>query len=107
LYIQAKVLNDPVFAVDGRDLIINRQVKLSDAMLGTTLSVPTIYDKQMSLKIPPGTKPGTKMRLSGQGLPGMKGEAKGDMFVRILIDIPKKLTASQKEAVRKLAESGL
>jgi len=86
LYIQAKVLNDPVFAVDGRDLIINRQVKLSDAMLGTTLSVPTIYDKQMSLKIPPGTKPGTKMRLSGQGLPGMKGEAKGDMFVRILID---------------------
>jgi curved DNA-binding protein len=107
LYIQAKVLNDPVYALEGRDLVINRHLKPSELILGATLSVPTIDNKQMSLKVPPGTRPGTKMRLSGQGLPAMKGDSRGDMFVRILVDIPKNLNSSQKEAVRQLAESGL
>ena len=72
LYIKSKVLNDPVFSSENYDLYIDRELKLSEAILGTTVSVPTIHDKQLSLKIPPGTKHGTKMRLSGHGLPDMK-----------------------------------
>ena len=86
---------------------MNRELKLSEALLGTQISVPTIEEKQLSLKIPPGTKPGTKMRLSGHGIPSMKGNKKGDLYVRIQVKMPKNLTAEQKKIAEKLAEVGL
>jgi curved DNA-binding protein len=107
LYIKSNVLNDPVFSSEEYDLYLNREVNLSEAILGTTISVPTIDDRQLSLKIPPGTKPGTKMRLSGHGLPDMKGTKKGDLYVRIQIKIPQHLSEEQKKIVEKLAAAGL
>ena len=107
LYIKSQVLNDPVFSAENHDLYFNQELKLSEAILGTTIAVPTIDDKQLSLKIPPGTKPGTKMRLSGHGLPTMKGNKKGDLFVRIQIKVPKHLDARQKKLVEDLAAAGL
>ena len=107
LYIKSKVLDDPKFSAKQYDLYLNQELKLTDAILGVTVSVPTIYDKQLSLKIPPGTKHGTKMRLSGHGLPDMKGDHKGDLYVRIQVKIPKNLTAEQKKLVEELAATGL
>lgn len=107
LFIKSKVLNDPVFDTEKQDIFLNRELKLSEAILGTTLSVPTIDGKQLSLKIPAGTKHGTKMRLSGHGLPGMKSSKKGDLFVRIQVNIPKHLSAQQKKLVEELAATGL
>ena len=107
LYIKSKVLNDQVFSSEKYDLYINRQLKLTEALLGTTISVPTIDDKQLNLKIPPGTKPGTKMRLSGHGLPDMKDNKKGDLYVRIQLNIPQNLNEEQKKIVDKLAAVGL
>ena len=71
------------------------------------MSVPTIDDKQLSLKIPAGTKSGTKMRLSGHGLPDMKDNKKGDLYVRIQVEIPQHLNKEQKKIVDKLAAVGL
>jgi len=107
LYIKSKVLNDPVFSSDEYDLFLNRELKLSEAILGTTVSVPTIDDKQLSLKIPPGTKPGTKLRLSGHGLANMKDNKKGDLYVRVQIKIPQNLNEEQKKIIDKLAAVGL
>ncbi len=107
LYIQARLLDDPVFSVEGQDLVTYRELKLSDALLGTTISVPTLEDKQYNLKIPPGIKNGTRMRLMGYGLPSMKGSKRGDLYVCLHIQIPKNLTKEQKELVEKLAETGL
>jgi curved DNA-binding protein len=107
LYIKSKVLNDPVFSSENYDLYIDRELKLSEAILGTTVSVPTIDDKQLSLKIPPGTKQGTKMRLSGHGLPDMKNNKKGDLYVRVYVTIPQNLNKEQKKIVDKLAAVGL
>ena len=107
LYIKSKLLNDPVFSSENYDLYINRELKLSEAILGTTVSVPTIEDKQLSLKIPPGTKSGTKMRLSGHGLPDMKNNKKGDLYVRVQVKIPQHLNEEQKKLVDKLAAVGL
>jgi curved DNA-binding protein len=66
LYIQAKVLNNPLYNIEGKDLHTNRELKISEAILGTQIPVPTPDGKELSLKIPPGTRHGTKMRLSGQ-----------------------------------------
>ncbi len=107
LYIRARVLNDPVFTVDDHDLLIHREIKLSEALLGTTVSVPTIEGKALSVKIPPGTRPGTKMRLGGHGLPRMKQSGRGDLYLIVQITVPKNLTAEQKALVQKLAEQGL
>ena len=107
LFIQAKLLSDPVYSLENYDLYMTHELKLSEAMLGTRISVPTLEDKELSLKIPPGTKPGTKMRMSGRGFPHMKGSRKGDLYVKIQIKLPKKLTKEQRNLIEKLAEAGL
>ena len=107
LYIKSKVLDDPKFSARRYDLYLNHELKLTEAVLGKTVSVPTINDKQLSLKIPPGTKHGTKMRLAGHGLPEMKGGKKGDLYVRIHVIIPKNISPEQKKLVEELATTGL
>ncbi|MBU1170085.1 MAG: J domain-containing protein [Proteobacteria bacterium] len=107
LFIKSKVLSDSVFFADGYDLNVNKSIKLSEALLGTTISVPTINGKELNLKIPQGTQHKTKMRLPGQGLPHMKGSGLGDLFVHILLTLPKELSEQQKKIVEKLAHVGL
>jgi len=107
LYIKSNVLDDRMFSAQEYDLYLNQALKLSEAILGITISVPTIDGKQLSLKIPAGTKHGTKMRLSGHGLPHMQDGKKGDLYVRIQVKIPKNLTQKQKKIVKELAATGL
>jgi curved DNA-binding protein len=107
LYIKSKVLNNPVYDVQAQDLYINRDIKLSEAILGTNVSVPTLSGKELKLKIPAGTKHKTKMRLSGHGLPHMHGKGQGDLYVHIHVNMPKRLTKKQKGLIEQLAETGL
>jgi curved DNA-binding protein len=107
LFIRSKVMDDPVFGLEGQDLFVVREIKLTEAILGTSLAVPTLEGKNLSLKIPPGTQHKTKMRLSGHGLPQMQGTGKGDLYVHVHVIIPGKLTKAQKELVEKLAQTGL
>ncbi len=107
LFIKIKIVDDPVFSSDQHDLIVHQQIKLSEALLGAQVSVPTLEGGELSLKIPPGTRHRTKMRLAGHGLPHMNGSGKGDLYVVVLVDIPKKLTAEQQKLVSELAATGL
>jgi curved DNA-binding protein len=107
LYIQSIVIEDPVYHADEYDIHVNRTIRCSEALLGTNISVPTLDGKELSIKIPPGTKHKTKLRLSGHGLPHMQGKGKGDLFLCVHIDMPKKLTEEQRNLVEKLAETGL
>jgi curved DNA-binding protein len=107
LYIQSRVTADPLFNTDEYDLHTTVTIRLSDSLLGTQVGIPTIDGGELSLKIPPGTRHKTRMRLPGYGLPRMKGSAKGDLYATVAVDIPKKLTSEQKELVEKLASTGL
>ncbi len=107
LYIKSKILSDPTFYSDEFDLNINREIKLSEAITGTSIIVPTIDGKELSLRIPPGTQHKTKLRLPDKGLPNMKGGDQGVLFVHIQVIIPKSLTDKQKDLVEKMAEEGL
>ena len=107
LFIQSKVLDDPVFTLEGHDIHANREIKLTEAILGTSIPVPTIEGKELSLKIPPGTKHKAKMRLAGHGIPHMQGNGKGNLYVCIHISIPAHLDKKQKKLVENLAETGL
>lgn len=107
LYIKSKTINDPDFKLKEFDLYATREIKLTDALLGTRISVPSLSGKQLSLKIPAGTKHKSKMRLAGNGIPHMKGSGSGDLFVEIHVTMPKKLNKKQKQLVESLAEEGL
>jgi len=107
LYIKSRILADPNFKLKAFDLYLSREIKLTDALLGTQISVPTLDEKQLSLKIPPGTKHKSKMRLAGNGIPHMKGGGSGDLYVEIHVIIPKKLNKKQKQLIESLAKEGL
>ncbi|MCK5508696.1 MAG: J domain-containing protein [Desulfobacterales bacterium] len=107
LYIRTKVYHDPAFTVKEYDLYANAEIKISEAILGTSISVPTISHKKLSVKIPSGTKHKTMMRLSGHGLPHMQGKGEGDLYVLINVTMPNKLTKKQKKLIKELADTGL
>jgi curved DNA-binding protein len=107
LYVKARLLKDPVFNLDGTDLHLVHEVKLTEALLGTRISVPTLEDRELSLKIPPGTRHKTKMRLPGHGLPHMNDSKRGDLYVEIQVSIPKSLTDEQQRLIEQLADTGL
>lgn len=106
LYLHINIMPHPIFAREGNDIYIEKSITVSQAMLGTTIEVPTIDGSIKRVKIPAGTQPNTKIRMKGYGVQGMKGE-KGDQYVKISVDIPKKLTAKQEELVRQLAKEGI
>ena len=107
LYIKSKILDDSTFKIKDFDLFLNREIKVTDALLGTQISVPTLSGKQLSLKIPPGTKHKSKMRLAGNGIPHMKGGGSGDLYVELYVTMPKKINKKQKQLIEKLAREGL
>ncbi|VFQ43535.1 DnaJ C-terminal domain-containing protein [Desulfoluna butyratoxydans] len=107
LYIRSRVVGAKGFFPDGQNVIYDTDIRVSEALLGTTITVPTLDGGEINLRVPAGTQHKTKMRIPGKGLPEMKGEGKGDLFVRIGISLPKTLTDSQRAAVEDLAKSGL
>jgi len=106
LFLKIKIERHPLFERKGRDLFISREVPLSTYFLGGEVEIPTIYGQKIKAKIPPGTKPGAKLRLKGLGLPGENG-VKGDLYVKLEPLVPKRLTQRQKEVLKQLKEAGL
>ncbi|MCE5263527.1 MAG: DnaJ domain-containing protein [Deltaproteobacteria bacterium] len=109
LYLNINVLPHPIFARDGNDIYIDKSVSFTQAVLGTSIEVPTIDGTIKRIRVPAGTQNGTKIRMKGYGVPGLKGSggAKGDQFVKINIEVPRKLSDKQLQLVKKLAEEGI
>jgi curved DNA-binding protein len=107
LYLNITVLPHPLFSRDGNDLYIEKSVNFSQAVLGTSIEVPTLDGSIKRIKISPGTQNNTKIRLKGYGVPGLKGSVKGDQYVKISINVPRKLSDSQSQLIKKLADEGL
>jgi curved DNA-binding protein len=106
LYLTIKVGRDSEFCREGDDLVVERQIRFSQAVLGTSLDVPTL-DTPKRIKVPAGVQSGTKIRLKGCGLPHRGGSGKGDLYVKISVLVPELVTREQKKLLEKLAETGL
>jgi molecular chaperone DnaJ len=92
------------FKREGADLIYNKVVSISDAILGCDIEIPC-FDGPYKTKIEPGTQSGTVLRLRGKGLPSVNGYGNGDLFVKVLVYIPKKISRDEKEIIEKLRDS--
>jgi molecular chaperone DnaJ len=104
LFVDVHVTPDPRFDRRGRNITTTVKVPLTQAMLGTTVEVPTL-DERVTLKIPAGTQPGTTMRVKGRGVPAHAKNAAGDLLVTVSIAVPKKLTKRQRGLVEQLASA--
>jgi curved DNA-binding protein len=101
-----KVLDDPYFERKGEDLYTDVSASLYTAVLGGEATVQTMSGN-VALTIPPGTQPGQTFRLAGRGMPHLrKPEARGDLYVRIKVNIPRNLTPPQRELFEQLKKSG-
>ncbi len=106
LYLTVKVRSDTHFSREGSDIIVEQQIRFTEAALGTSLDVPTLEGTKR-IKVPAGMQPGTKIRLKGLGFPHMGGGGRGDFYVRIGVRVPEQLTAQQRTLLEELAEKGV
>jgi curved DNA-binding protein len=103
LYITFLIKPHPEYRLDGTDLFKDIPVSVYSAMLGAALEVRTISGK-FELKIPPGTKNGTVFRLRGKGFPVYdKPGSQGNLFLRVVLQLPERLTSQEKKLWRELA----
>lgn len=102
LLLNIKVAKHPDFTLQGKNLTTEVKLQPWQAALGAKMDVKTM-EGTVTLSVPPGTQSGQKMRLRGKGMPVRKGEP-GDLFVRMMIAVPKELTDEQRELYEKLKE---
>ena len=97
---------DPKFERDGADIYFRENISFTTAALGGEVEVPTVDDK-VKLRIRPGTKSGTMIRLREKGMPNLRGSGRGDQYVRITVDVPERLTGGQKRLLEELRREGI
>jgi len=106
LYLQISIREHPTFSREGDDLVVEKEINFSEAVLGTAIEIPTLEGKK-SIRIPPGTQSHTKMRLKGLGLPHFQKEGKGDEYVKVIVRVPKKVTERSRGLIQELAKEGI
>ncbi len=104
LYLIVNVLNDPTFERNGDDLTVDTPIDFYSAVLGGEARVPTLDGKELIVTIRPGTSGGKKIRLRGKGMPVLKGSHTGDLFARIVIEVPTNLTNKQQDLFEQLRD---
>lgn len=104
LYVDVRVSPDARFARRGRHVTTSATIRVTDALLGTTVSVATL-DDPVTLKVAPGTQPGTTLRVKGRGVPAQGKHPIGDLLVTVAIHVPTVLTDDQRTLVEQLDAS--
>jgi curved DNA-binding protein len=102
LFLRVKLAQHPDFRIRGADLYYDLELAPWEAVLGTTVNVPTV-DGNVSLKVPAGTRAGRQLRLRGQGLPA-KNKTRGDLYAVVSIQIPIQTTAEEKKLWEQMAQ---
>ncbi len=101
LYVIISLQDHLLFKREEFDVILDLPVSYTDAILGTTLEIPTLFGKA-EIKIPQGTHSGQAFRLKGKGFPKLGATGSGDMLVRVLVDTPAHINSRQKEIIEEL-----
>ncbi len=104
LLVLIEEVEHPDLKRDGNNLYYTKVVSVIDAMLGADAEIPCL-DGSYKIKVEPGTQSGTVLRLRGKGLPSVNGYGAGDLYVKIIVMIPKKLTKSEKELFESMRHS--
>jgi molecular chaperone DnaJ len=103
IMITFQVKPDAHWSREGLDLVVHAPVNIAQATLGSKMSVETLDDKTVSIKLPAGTPAGKRFRVRGQGI--AKDGKRGDLLVEVAVTVPEKLTAEQAKLMKEFAEA--
>jgi molecular chaperone DnaJ len=103
LYVHLRVQPHERYTRAGNDLVTTVKVSIVQAALGTTLVLPTL-DGEEELRVPAGTQSGKVFTLRGRGVPMVRSRGRGDLRAQLVVEVPTKLTPTQEELLRRLAE---
>jgi molecular chaperone DnaJ len=103
LYVVLHVQAHAFFQRDGDDLLCEVPVSFTQAALGAEIEVPAL-DGGASIKIPPGTQPGTMFRLKSKGIKNVQGHGRGDLHIRINVEVPTHLSPDQRAKLQEFAD---
>jgi len=103
LYVVVHVRPHELFQRDGQDLLCEMPIDFVTAALGGVVEVPTITGKAQ-LRIPEGTQSGTVLRLREKGIPSLRGGPRGDQHIRIVVEVPTRLSKRQKDLLKAFAD---
>lgn len=104
LYVYFSVKPHKLFKRRGNDIYLEVAVSFANAALGAEITVPTLEDS-IKYKIPEGTQPGTVFRIRGKGIKRLGGNDRGDMYITVGVEIPRRLSSKQKELLRAFDDS--
>jgi molecular chaperone DnaJ len=102
LYVVITVKEHPLFSRHGDDLYCEVPIGFVQAALGAEVEIPSFFG-MTTLKIPTGTQPGAEFRIRGKGVPRLRGHDQGDLVVRVVVEVPKRLTTKQRELLEAYA----
>ncbi len=106
--LEVEVEEDKKYQRQGRDLFYKAIIPLSTALLGGEVSVPLLEGKEVKIKVHPGTKTGSLVRLRGFGLPALNRPAhRGDLYIQFEVSYPSQLSKEQKQLIERLKDLGL
>ncbi len=103
LYISIRVRSHPLFQRQGNDVLCDIPITFVQAALGADLEVPTL-DGKVKYTMPEGTQTGAVFRLKSKGIPFLRGNGRGDQYVKVVVEVPKKLNDRQKTLLKEFAE---
>lgn len=107
LFIRILIKPHPIFQRKGDDLIVLKEMPLTQLLLGGKINVPTLEGKDIDLNIPAGTESGKVLRIASKGIPHFTGFGRGNLYIKIKTKMPKHLTKKQKMLLEELGNEGL
>jgi molecular chaperone DnaJ len=99
LYLEVQIAPHPIFTRQERDLHYRASLSFVEAALGTAIDIPTL-NSHRRLAVPGGTQTGATFRVTGEGLPGLRGKGRGDLVVEMALDTPANLSPQQKKLLQ-------
>ena len=103
LYVTIRVKKHSIFKRQGNDVLIDMPITFVQAALGSEFEVPTI-DGKVKYSIPEGTQTGSVFRLKNKGIPYLRGSGRGDQYIKVDVEVPKKLNDKQKNILKEFAD---
>lgn len=105
LIVNIVIQNHERFQRDGDHLVYEHKLSAWRAMLGGTVTIETLDKRTIDVTIPPGAQPDTVLSCRNEGLPNMRSKHKGNLYIRLLIEIPKDLTDEQRQFIQSIADA--
>ena len=107
LYIFIEIKDHSIFQRDGKDTFIEVPVSFIDAVLGNSIQVPCIDGSKAKMNLSSGTQSGTRLRMKGKGMPGLRGGARGDQYVQINVETPVGISRKQENLFKQIKDLGV